>query len=55
MTKGEKALEKAIDEEKSKDERFDKKLQHWEYLNNLTCDELIGVCMTYRFEEKKNG
>ena len=30
MTNGEKALNKAIDQEKSKDERFNQKLQHWD-------------------------
>ena len=55
MTKGEQALNKAIDQEKSKDERFNQKLQHWEYLSNLSREELIGLCMTYRFEGKANG
>jgi|TARA_R110002049_G_scaffold116768_1_gene269549 hypothetical protein len=55
MTNGEKALNKAIDLEKSKDERFNQKLQHWDYLSNLSREELIGLCMTYRFEEKKHA
>ena len=55
MTKGEQALKKAIDLEKSKDERFNQKLQHWDYLSNLSREELIGLCMTYRFEGKANG
>jgi hypothetical protein len=55
MTNGEKALNKAIDQEKSKDERFNQKLKHWDYLSNLSREELIGLCMTYRFEGKANG
>ena len=55
MTKGEQALKKANDLEKSKDERFNQKLQHWDYLSNLSREELIGLCMTYRFEEKKHA
>ena len=42
------------EEEITKDNLFNKKLKHWEHLSSLTREELIGLCMTYRFNGEKN-